>query len=151
MNVLERLRVRLQSRQSIHYVHDDYDGAQPAGGIKNVALSENDVQLMWVFFDYVSISGEKYKEATSSAFQDTERESHIRERLGQRANVGMGLNDTDAVNQAVESASSHSNLEVDMQSLQTDSVGSFMDNWSLFGIPWTSYYPPDASAETFRF
>lgn len=127
-NLLESIEHRLHSRQSLHYVQDDYDGAQPMSGLRSVVLDESDVQLMWALFDYPAtfVTDNDPNEDTStsigpSAIPNTSAEDHL------------------VTQDAVEDV----NWTASASKSQPEFPEPFVNDWSLFGVPWTSYYPSE--------
>ncbi|KAF2123428.1 hypothetical protein P153DRAFT_361995 [Dothidotthia symphoricarpi CBS 119687] len=55
-SLLEQLQLRIRHRSNMNSVEEEYDGAAPPNGARQVHLEEEDLQLMWRLFDFASTS-----------------------------------------------------------------------------------------------
>ncbi|EXJ93408.1 hypothetical protein A1O1_01800 [Capronia coronata CBS 617.96] len=142
--ILDQLNMRLSQREIISHVQDKYDGALPADGIHDVAVQPEDIALMWKIFDYGSISGEQNSNWREPSAQD---QAHSSARTGQVAvnPAAAGLVDGPSLawpDQPIRPGPGPTQMspspyeEVDFGQL-------CVDDWSLFGKPWSAYFSQD--------
>ncbi|EXJ88753.1 hypothetical protein A1O3_01817 [Capronia epimyces CBS 606.96] len=152
LNVLEQISARLQRRQTIRHVQDEYNGAIPPNEIQDVAIEPEDIALMWKLFDYASLSSEQKAspEVTPpAAFQDR----HDMVNADQAYNLVPNnfVTESNTNNWPVvenRQAAAHQEREplTDLFPDQLegfDSAQEFTDDWSLFGRPWSVYFSAD--------
>ena len=139
---LERLRTRLESRPTMRYVQDGYDGAQHSSGIRNVSLANSDVQLMWTLFDYAAISGDHSEEndAVVTGYATTEglpvsKDSRPADETSRRSNTNTEA--TDAAQEHI----ANEDYDTETHNFHADPMEDFLSEWTLFGTPWSAYYP----------
>ncbi|CAK1366425.1 unnamed protein product [Cercospora beticola] len=134
VQILKKLRIRFRSVRTLRYVDGQYDGAQPKCGFREVSLPEEDIQLMKVLLDYAAIS--KYNDHADCQADTTHAEDYRRASSGPETG-NFGLTDTSA-SYTAESLTQGVPSDA-MSGTQWDSTNA----WSLFGVPWSEYYPLD--------
>ncbi|KAH6644385.1 hypothetical protein C7974DRAFT_408068 [Boeremia exigua] len=140
INVLEELRSRVGSRSALHYVDDEYDGGVPVRSVRHVSMSVADERLMWALFD-----------ASNDTMADILPSANIS--TGSAAlqlSVPQPLPDgsvCDVANSMPQSQSSEAGPSHDIEHMPTiDQASLDVDltaDWSLLGVPWLAYFPPD--------
>ncbi|KAJ9626843.1 hypothetical protein H2204_009859 [Knufia peltigerae] len=145
-NLLDQLTARLRQRQTMDYVDGEYDGAVPPLGVRDVALEQEDIDLMWKIFDYASVS----------AIPTALRAGEGRESLGSTSSPTPLAQDAELGDMQHWSAGSLDNSDM-LRGTEDVYLGAsgdldfgqpYSDEWSLFGKPWSAYFPPDASPST---
>ncbi|WPB06517.1 uncharacterized protein RHO25_011174 [Cercospora beticola] len=134
VQILKKLRIRFRSVRTLRYVDGQYDGAQPKCGFREVSLPEEDIQLMKVLLDYAATS--KYNDHADCQADTTHAEDYRRASSGPETG-NFGLTDTSA-SYTAESLTQGVPSDA-MSGTQWDSTNA----WSLFGVPWSEYYPLD--------
>lgn len=108
-------------------------------------MDQEDVDLMWKVFDYASLSKEKTsgwpvssnpppdasQPQSSSNVQDIPRSSNLNEMDSQDAALPTGEN----LNTLIDFFPS--------QMIDFDFNQAFIDDWTLFGRPWSAYFPQE--------
>ncbi|KAM0716422.1 hypothetical protein Q7P37_007867 [Cladosporium fusiforme] len=146
VSVMSELESRLQTRGTMHYVQDDFDGAQPQSGSRHVSLSEDDISLMWHLFDYDKVSNKQQDvQAGASDASNTWAVASHTEQSGTGAyrmpetpdilgdNITVPQNHDDGVHGDNTVGSGWEDITLGLEADAND--------WSLFGAPWMGYFP----------
>ena len=124
--MLDKLRSRLKDRSGLTYVEDDYDALAQPRDVREVALSEQDVQLMWNLLDYAALSSSEFEAPQKQA----ELESSVANPGSADTNMAYDTDDFPRPDMWAE----------DMTVLQDPQTMG--EDWRLFGQPWSAYFPP---------
>ncbi|KAJ4992907.1 hypothetical protein SVAN01_01611 [Stagonosporopsis vannaccii] len=131
---LEELRSSVGSRSALNYVEDEYDGAVPVRSVRHVSMSPVDERNMWLLFD----SSNDSVLDTSSSVEGTNGNGPGY--LGTSEPLAH-QNSHDTANSILQSPGNFQHVST------VDTLASEIDpaaDWSLLGMPWFAYFPPDA-------
>ena len=143
--ILDELDVRLRRRQTISHVQDNYDGAVPLGGIQDVPVQSEDIELMWKVFDYGSVSSDQDGPPPASAIRNIDQSSSQLEQSLSSNLVASQLNNCSTLAPSYQYTNSTSTETFPEQLEDFDFGVAFADDWLLFGKPWSAYFPQDIS------
>jgi len=138
IKALEELHSRVGNRSALNYVEDEYDGAVPVRSVRHVSMSPVDERTMWLLFD-------SSNDTVPNASIPVEGTDAVHLGASQPFPHETPHAAVDSTSQSCGDATGHSqNFErvspVEPLSTEMDPAA----DWSLFGMPWLAYFPPDA-------
>lgn len=163
--------MRLNHRQTISHVQDNYDGAIPTNNIQDVAIESDSIELMWKIFDYGAISTTQQdlrcpvsvlqspQDLDTTHTQSPNRPQQLESRVsrgvgGDAATTMRDIDDwpvTLTLSEQPPTSVDGSNPNGQSQSQTSQHLDyydfgheAFAEDWSLFGRPWAAYFPPDS-------
>lgn len=142
ISVISKLEARLQTRGTMHYVQDDFDGAQPQSGSRHVSLSDSDINLMWHLFDYVKVPSHQKQNAAPNSLGASSPGFDTQGDAGHGVPESSDLpGDNITVSRENGGASdAHDAMRQDWEDI-TLGLELEANDWSLFGAPWMGYFP----------
>ncbi len=159
MNVLEEVSIRLHRRQTISHVQGEYDGAIPPNEIQDVAVEQEDIDLMWKLFDYAALSRDQRTTGTSGGSMVTPTPAEVQDHRSQLSGpAAVGYNvvpDNNFVSEPHEwpVVDTQPQAPPDRMGLNDlfpgamedfDVPQEFTEDWSFFGRPWSAYFSEDS-------
>jgi len=167
VEVINELATRFEMRQSICYTQEKYDGLMPPEETPKVKMNLDDAELMWKTFDYASVSdgsGAKFPldiiattedvQATAAPVATHATDSATAPASTTAAGIDSILNQHLPNGELAKEAGPLPavpglGMPMDNSTLWSETVaplqhptGAFipsMDDWSLFGEPWSAY------------
>ncbi|KAH7346096.1 hypothetical protein BKA66DRAFT_602766 [Pyrenochaeta sp. MPI-SDFR-AT-0127] len=151
VELLGRLKSRICHRSNMNYVEDEYDGAVPSNDTCQVELEDEDLQLMWAFFDYAS-------KPSNTSTQYSPGDDWTAERMDQSRSTEIGGASSVVVNQcsdvppsitqsSVQAADMHVSNHAHGPTFNYEASDASYGDWSLFGKSWIDYFPVDIAFE----
>jgi hypothetical protein len=118
---LDRLREALQQTAAVSMAQGQYDGEIRTSAVHELALPDVIVRIMWRLFDYAALAGQG-----DAGFDDM----------------------VDGIISGNVRSEKPSSQDVNITSPSWDDCSGFgnlpqNNDWLLFGMPWTAYYPDD--------
>lgn len=131
----------------MQYVHEDFDGAQPRTGSRQVVLNDSDTELMWDLFDYTKVSScQRHSDGLDMDGCKDVQPAFPGVCPGCRGNSRAAPPETEALSNP---SMLHNGLlgtnEVNASNMQWDNMIEGLEDctndWSLLGTPWLDYFP----------
>lgn len=141
INALEELRSRVGNRSTLNYVEDEYDGAVPVRSVRHVSMSAVDEKLFWILFD------PSYDAPHNSSASNGQITGPDLEQLSMPRSSPHNSLQNAAISMPPSRGEPDVHPRVDTQVGTLDPLSSGLDmaaDWSLLGMPWLAYFPPDA-------
>lgn len=156
VNVLDKLSVRINYRQTISLAGSKYDGAIPSVDSRPITVDQEDMTLFWTLLDYTAITcspeikkhpvfeREELKDSPngSTTPQPGGRSDSAwpHEAPGEFDTGNLWSSDTDSGSHSPTGGAQSNSLD---PMLSWDLYQGFDSDWSLLGLPWEAYVSAD--------
>lgn len=145
LNLVEEFQLRLKQRQTVNYVQGRYDGAVPLENVQEVDMEQDGIDLMWKLFNYGALS-ESHDAYYPSGTRETSTTHQERPTSTWNHVASPDISASNGVpimsNQMVEGDGAVDDVFAG-QLDDFDFAQPFTDDWSLFGRPWSAYFPDE--------